>query len=136
MARGLSTKEGVMRKRSRLLVLACTAFAALGIAADALAAYTPRLIITQANYRLARADSVGILVSIPQADDATARITIRAPAGYTARLNHAPGTRIGTVFARVLATALGNAPLPLSGQVVVGNPGDPQLQGAAARCTG
>ena len=120
----------------RLLVLACASFIALAFAGTALAAYTPRLIINQQNYRPGGGGGVEIFVAIPQNDDATARVLIIAPPGYTATLTQAPGTRIGSVVARVKANALGGAVLPLTGNVTVANAADPTLQAAATRCTG
>ena len=124
-----------MRNPIRLLVLACVSFIALAVAGTALAAYTPRLIINQQTYRPGAAGGVEIFASIPQAHDATAKLMIIAPPGYTATLTQAPGARIGSVVARVKANALGGAILPLTGNVTVGNPADPTLQAAATRCT-
>ena len=59
-----------------------------------------------------------------------------SPAGYTANLTAAPGTKIGSVLAVVKAKALGGALLPLAGDVVVANPTDPAIVAAATKCTG
>jgi hypothetical protein len=112
----------MMRKTTRLAVLACASLFALAVSAQAMAAYTPRLEIKQSTHRETATPSVTITLTQPDADDATAKFTIYSSVGYTASLGQTAGTRIGTVSATVIATALGDAKLNLTGPVVVDNP--------------
>jgi hypothetical protein len=94
----------------------------------------PELAVQQASYKPGAAANPGFVFATDQANDPTAKITIFSPAGYTSTLGQAPGTTVGHAWALVLAGALGGAPLPLSGPVVVGNPADPALAAAYAQC--
>jgi hypothetical protein len=149
-----------MKTKRRLFLLVCAGVLGLALGGAALAgsaktslltvhqsragaplspsAYTGliRLAVQQNSYRLgAPADPGFVLFSEPD-NDATAKITVFSPAGYTANLTQAPGTTVGQAFALVKAGALGGAILPLAGPVVVGNPADPTLQAASLRCRG
>jgi hypothetical protein len=145
-----------MKKRFRLFVLAGVA-AGLALAATGLAASSPlqsvqrsssvargpanytqliELAVQQGSYKLGAAANPGFLFFSDPDNDATAKITIFSPNGYTSSLTQAPGTTVGKAFALVRAGALGNAILPLSGPVVVGDPANPTLQAAATQCTG
>jgi hypothetical protein len=147
-------KEGTM-KRFRLILLAGTALglvlgaaapadsgtsmraiyrANLKLAAPSAFAAAPELAVQQASYKLGAPANPGIVFVSDAANDPTAKITIFSPAGYTSTLGQAPGTTVGHAWALVLAGALGGAPLPLSGPVVVGNPADPALAAAYAQC--
>ncbi len=107
-----------MTRSIRLAVLALAAVAVLALASIAYAAYTtPSLKVTQVG------SSTAISVTQDQNDDATARASIYAPVGTVATLNQAPGTKIGTVTATVVALALGGALLPLTGEIMVAPPG-------------
>jgi len=107
-----------MTRSIRLAVLALVAVAVLALAGIAYAAYTtPSLKVTQVGSQTA------ISVTQDQSDDATARASIYAPAGTVSTLNQAPGTKIGTVTATVVALALGGALLPLTGEILVAPPG-------------
>jgi hypothetical protein len=150
-----------MKKRFRLILLAGAALG-LSIAAVASAAQArhgvlavkhvsagaptsaagygsaPELAVQQASYKLGAATNPGIvLFSDPTTNDATAKITIFSPPGYTANLTQAPGATVGKAYALVNAVIAG-VPLllPLSGPVVVGNPADPSLVTAYAQCKG
>jgi hypothetical protein len=125
-----------MKKSFRLALVAGACFAGLALAAPALASYSPSLIMEQSSYRLSAPTTADVFLAIPQNDDPTAKITIFSPVGYDANLTAAPGSKIGAVVALVKAKALGNAILPLSGDVLVANPADPTIQAAAVRCTG
>jgi hypothetical protein len=76
-----------------------------------------------------------VFLAMGQNDDPTAKMTIFSPAGYSANLTAAPGTKIGSVVARVKAKALGGALLTLSGDVLVANSADPAIQAASSQCT-
>lgn len=125
-----------MKKSFRLALLVCAGFAGLAFAAPALAKYDPSLTIEQTSYRLGARTSVDVFIAISADADPTAKLTIFSPNGYSANLTAAPGTKIGSVVAIVKAKALGDARLPLAGDVLVANPADPTIQAAATKCTG
>lgn len=125
-----------MKKSLRLALLACASFVGLALAGPALAKYDPALTIEQTSYKPGAATTVDVFIAISEDADPTAKLTILSPAGYTANLSAAPGTKIGTVIAIVKAKALANGRLPLAGDVLVANPADPTIQAAATRCTG
>jgi hypothetical protein len=123
-----------MKTSLRLALLAGASLIGLAFAGSALAAYRPSLTVEQTSYKPGAAITADMFVVVPQADDATAKITILSPAGYSANLNAAPGTKIGQVVAIVKAKALAGAPLTLTGNVVVGNKTDPTIMAASAQC--
>jgi len=125
-----------MKKSFRLVLLACAGFAGLALAAPALASYKPSLTVEQSSYKPGARITADLLVLAPRNDDPTAKITIFSPAGYSSNLNAAPGTKIGHFVAVVRARDLGNASLPVSGDVVVGSPTDPSIVAASSKCTG
>jgi hypothetical protein len=125
-----------MKKSLRLALLVCASFAGLAFAAPALAKYDPSLTIEQSSYKVGAATTADVLVAISDDADPTAQLKIFSPSGYSANLTAAPGTKIGTVFAIVKAKLLGNALLPLAGDVLVANPADPAIVTAATKCTG
>ena len=125
-----------MKKSFRLALLVCASFVGLAFAGPALAAYNPSLTIEQTSYKLGAPATADVFIAIGQDDDPTAKLTIFSPAGYSANLGAAPGTKIGTVVAVVKAKALGSALLPLAGDVLVANPADPTIVAASTRCTG
>jgi hypothetical protein len=124
-----------MKSSLRMALLACASFVGLALAAPALAAYNPSLTIEQSSYKLGGAATADVFIAVPKDDDATAKLTIFSPAGYTATLTASPGTKIGKVVAIVKANQLAGALLTLSGDVVVANPADPTIVAAAAQCT-
>ena len=124
-----------MSKSIRLALVVGACFAGLAFAAPSFAAYTPSLIIEQSSYKVGAASTVDVFLAMGQNDDPTAHMAILSPAGYSANLTAAPGTKIGSVVARVKAKALGNALLTLAGDVLVANPTDPTIQAASAQCT-
>ena len=125
-----------MKKSFRLALLTGACFLGLAFAAPAFSAYDPSLIMEQSSYKLGAASTADVFIAIDPNDDPTAQLRIFAPAGYSANLTAAPGTKIGSVVARVKAKALGGALLTLAGDVLVANPTDPTIQGAALQCTG
>ena len=125
-----------MKKSLRLALLVCAGFGGLAFAGPALAKYDPSLTIEQSSYRLGAATTVDVFIAISEDADPTAKLTIFSPAGYSANLTAAPGTKIGSVLAIVRAKALGGARLPLAGDVLVANPNDATIKAAATRCTG
>jgi hypothetical protein len=121
-------------------LLAGASLAALVLAGLAVAAYSPRLLVAQETYRQTQTPAVAIVLAQPSSHDPTAKITIYAPLGYRVNLGQAPGTRIGSVLATVIATDLtgsGGRPVPLAGSVTtdapskyVSNPCAPGLHAA------
>jgi hypothetical protein len=149
-----------MKKRFRLILLAGAALglsiAAVATAGQArqglsvtharagaptkLAGYgsAPELAVQQASYKLGAATNPGFVLFSDKTNDATAKITIYSPPGYTSTLTQTPGTTVGKAYALVHAVIAG-VPLdnlPLQGPVVVGNPADPSLVAAYAQCKG
>jgi hypothetical protein len=124
-----------MTKSIRLALLTGACFLGLAFAAPAFSAYRPALNIEQSSYKLGAATTINVFVGVPAADDATAKLTIFSPNGYSANLTAAPGTKIGRVVAIVKATALGGSILRFNGDVLVANPADPAIIAAGAQCT-
>jgi hypothetical protein len=125
-----------MKKSLRLALLVCAGLAGLAFAGPALAEYRPSLTIEQTSYKLGAPTAVDVFIAVDPNHDPTARLRIFSPAGYSANLGAAPGTKIGSVVAIVKAKALGGALLPLAGDVLVSNPADPAIVAAATKCTG
>jgi hypothetical protein len=124
-----------MRKSFRLALLVCAGFAGLALAGPALAKYDPSLTIEQSSYKLGAAATADVFIASSDDADATAQMKIFSPAGYSANLTQAPGTKIGVVVAVVKAKALGGALLPLAGDVLVANPASPAIASASLACT-
>jgi hypothetical protein len=126
-----------MQKLLRVVLFACASIVALAFTGSALAAYAPRLVINHGTLRPTAADSTTIKITQTKEEDATARIAIYAPAGYTATLNQSAGTQIGTVTANVQATQIGaDVIIPLSGTVVVADQSQAAIVASATACTG
>ena len=115
-----------MKNSLRLMLLVVLAAIGISVTGSAKAAYDPKLgpflTVEQSSYKVGAASTVDFVVFSDPANDATAKMQIFSPAGYSATLGHAPGTVLGKAFALVKANALGGAILPLAGNVVVGNP--------------
>ena len=125
-----------MTRAVRGAILVATSFLALAFVGTALAAYTPRLIVLHERAQLGGGGETAVLFTQPRTDEATAKITIYAAAGYTVNFA-APGTQIGTAEATVQARAISpDIFLPVRGTIVAGNPADPALAGPATQCTG
>jgi len=129
-----------MKNSIRLMLLVVLAAIGISVTGSAKAAYDPQLgpflTVEQSSYKVGAASTVDFVVFSDPANDATAKMQIFSPAGYSATLGHAPGTVLGKAFALVKANALGGAILPLAGDVVVGNPADAALMAASLQCTG
>jgi hypothetical protein len=125
-----------MKKSLRLALVVGASFAGLAFAGPALASYTPSLTIEQSSYRLGAPFTADLFVAAAEADDPSAKLTIFSPAGYGVNLTKAPGTKVGSAVAIARVAALGGAPVPLAGDVVVGNPADPKLMATSTKCTG
>ncbi len=129
-----------MKNSIRLMLLVVLAAIGISVTGSAKAAYDPKLgpflTVEQSSYKVGAASTVDFVVFSDPANDATAKMQIFSPAGYSSTLGHAPGTVLGKAFALVKANALGGAILPLAGDVVVGNPADAALMAASLQCTG
>lgn len=120
--------------RRAALVASASAIAPV-FAGSALAAYTPRIVISHAPLAIGSAATTDLTVSFNQNDDATAKATIYAAPEYTGvTLDQAPGTQVGTVDASVIAKLISPTPLPLRGTIkaadplkYVSNPCDPGI---------
>jgi hypothetical protein len=100
-----------MRRTTRAALLGCVGAVALVVAGQALAAYTPKLVVQMGDA------GTTIKLAIPSTDDPTAKLTFYAPAGTGANLSATAGSTIGTLDAKASAAALGGATLPLTGTV-------------------
>ena len=119
-----------MRKTLRFGLLAVAAATSLAFASSAFGAYAPKLSIT-------RSDEVtSIKFSQTDADDATAKVTILAPTGFSGGFVQPANTAIGTLEGSVIAGAFGGATVPVAGTIVSGDPANAQLMAAAKVCTG
>lgn len=122
-----------MTARLQIALSALVAVAALAITGTALAAYTPRLVVTGSSQAAGGGGGAKIKFTVPQTDDPTARATIYVPQGYAVRTTGTAGTQIGTAAATVFSVDL-NAVVPVTGTVEIGNPADYVMQATA--CTG
>lgn len=122
-----------MTARTRIALAGAAALAALTLAGTALAAYTPKLVVTGASQATGGGGGVKVKFTVPQTDDPTARATFYVPAGYQVTTTGAAGQQLGTSTATVFAIDL-NAVVPVAGTVEVGNPADFAAQ--ATLCTG
>jgi hypothetical protein len=107
----------------KTVLVATAAALALAFAGSALAAYTPHLAITHTPLTLAGGGATDLTISFDQADDATAKVTIYVPQGYTGTLGVAAGTQLGTIDASIIAFAISpTQPLPLKGVIQADDP--------------
>jgi hypothetical protein len=105
-------------RRIRTVAAALAALAAIVAVPSALAAYTSaKLEVTPT------AAGVRIKATGSPDDDPTASVRIFAPAGTALTTNQAPGTALGTIRVVARAIDLGNAEVPLEGQILVAAPG-------------
>ncbi len=125
-----------MKKSIRLAVLTAMSAVALAAAGSAFAVYTPTLAISPGNLTAGGAGANTIKFTSSAADDATFKITIYVPLGYTVNLSQAVGAKIGKVNAQIIAVALGGALLPLTGDIVVDDPAKYTAAAASVACAG
>lgn len=106
-----------MRNALKLLTAGATTVSALVFIAPALAAYnSPTISIDNPSERVAGAASpITINLTTAREDDATARIAVYIPQGYTGTLVPAAGTQIGTVRASAQSLASPDIVIPLEG---------------------
>jgi hypothetical protein len=123
--------EEYMRKTIRFALLVGASFASLAFAGTALAAFSPKLIVTGATPQAAAGGgAVRIGAIVGSSDDPTAKASIYVPTGYQVNTTTAVGTKLGDVTATAAAADLGGAVLPLTGELDVAAPD----AAAAAQC--
>jgi hypothetical protein len=116
-----------MKRLLRLAVPAGAALAALAFAGSAMAAYTPKMAIKNPSDATGAATPLTIHVEQPRTDDATFRLTLYVPQGYTGNLVPAEGSTVGNVTALAQANAISpDAVLELTGTIQ----GDPSFTAA------
>ena len=123
-----------MKRSLRLALLACASFIGLAFAGSALAAFDPSLTMEQSSYKPGARITADVFIFSKAANDPAAKITIFSPAGYSANLSAAPGTKIGRVAALAKVNDLGGGLFGLAGDVVVGNPADQTIQQNSTLC--
>jgi len=114
-------------------IAAVAAVAALVFAQGAFAANTGSISVAHSPMVLAGSQSTTLHIVLPQTDDPIAAINIFTPSGYDYDLTQAAGTKIGTVDATAFSHTA-NLTLPLSGDVLTGNPASFTTQ--SAQCAG
>ena len=124
-----------MTRGFRAVLVAAAAVATLAFANGAFAANTGSLTVYHSPMTLASTGSTTIQVSVPQSTDPTAAVNIYSGTGYTAKLDQAAGTKIGTVDATALSRD-NNLTLPLTGDVTVDNAASAANRVGSAQCTG
>jgi hypothetical protein len=123
-----------MTKRVRLLLLGLAATASLAFAGSALAAFTPKLVVSHTPPTADANGTAQIRFTVPRDDDALFRVVIYAPNGYRATLGQAVGSTIGTVAAQVqVQEPIAGAVLPITGNIVVADPAS--VATASLQCT-
>lgn len=114
-----------MTTRVRMLLLACAGAVGLVLASSALAAFVPSIAVRHASPTLNSNGAMSIRVSVSRDDDPLFRAVIYAPVGYSAVINQAAGTQIGTVAAQVqVREPIAGAVLPLTGTITTAAPAD------------
>ena len=109
-----------MRKTIRFALIVGASFASLAFAGTALAAFSPKLIVTGATPQgAAGGGAVRIGAIVGSSDDPTAKTSIYVPTGYQVNTTSAVGTKLGDVTATASAADLGGAVLPLTGELDV-----------------
>src|SRR5215207_177031 len=127
-----------------MLLLACTGALSLVLAGSAVAAFTPVLAVGHQPPTPGSAGTTSIQVTVPRDDDAVARASFYVPLGYSATLNQAAGTQLGTATAQILVQEpIAGAVLPLTGTMSVADPAalvrptsTTSIATTVTRCTG
>jgi hypothetical protein len=96
--------------RVRVALVACAAVASLALAGSALAAFSPKLVVSSLG------GSTRLGVAVGSSDDPTAQVAIYVPAAYRIG-TPAPGTKLGNVTATAAAGDFGGVVLPLTGEL-------------------
>jgi hypothetical protein len=140
-----------MKRTFSVLVAAAAALVCLAFAGSSAASHAqtmrharfmsyattpPSLTVEQSSYKLGASPIVDFFIFSDPANEATAKMSIFSPNGYSTNISQAPGTTLGQAVAFVKAGALGGSILPLAGPVVVGNPSDSTIMAQSQQCTG
>jgi hypothetical protein len=123
-----------MTRGFRAVLMAAAAIAMLAFANGAFAANTGSLSVYHTPMSLASTGATTIQVSVPQSSDPIAAVNIYSGTGYTAKLDQAAGTKIGTVEATALSRD-NNLTLPLTGDVTTDNPATAANKAGSLQCT-
>lgn len=125
-----------MTARLRLTLLACAALVGLAAASSAMAAFTPKLSVSNRPATAGAEGTSALRVTVPRDDDALFKASFYVPLGYAATLSQAPGTQIGTVTAQVqVKEPVAGAVLPLTGTILVTDQASVATQSAQCRQT-
>src|SRR5262249_41201630 len=124
-----------MTGRFRAVLVAAAAVATLAFASGAFAANTGSLTVYHSPMTPASTGATTIQVNVPQATDPIAAVNIYSGTGYTAKLDQAPGTTIGTVDATAFSRD-NNLTLPLSGNVATEDATSLANRAGSLQCTG
>jgi hypothetical protein len=112
-----------MKNGLRVALVGAASIATLAFAGSALAAYTPHITVNHTPLGISAAGTTDLTIAFDQNDDATAKVTIYVPQGYTATGGASPGTQIGTVDASILAKLISpTTPLPIKGTIETADP--------------
>jgi hypothetical protein len=140
-----------MKRTFSVLVAAAAALVCLAFAGSSAASHAqtmrharfmsyadtpPSLTVEQSSYKLGASPIVDFFIFSDPANEATAKMSIFSPNGYSTNISQAPGTTIGQAVAFVKAGALGGSLLPLAGPVVVADPTNSTIMAASQQCTG
>jgi hypothetical protein len=123
-----------MTKRIRVALVGAVSVFALAFAGSALAAFSPKITVTNATQAAGSGGGVTIAVQVNQTDDPTAKVSIYVPNGYQLNVPN-PGTKLGDVTATAQAADLGGAVLPLTGDLLAVDPKQFATQQAACGVT-
>ena len=123
-----------MKTRTRALLAAGAAVAALALAGAATAANSGSIAVWHTPQTLANGQSTTIHLSLPQTDDPIAAINVYVGAGYAAKLDQPAATVIGSVEATAFSHTAGLA-LPLTGTVAADTPASYTAQSTACART-
>jgi hypothetical protein len=132
-----------MTPKFRMLIIGAASLVTLVFAGAAFAAFTPTLAIGHTP-PTAGSSNTSFRLTVPRDDDALARAAFYVPLGYSATLNQAAGTQLGTVTAQIqVREPIAGAVLPLTGTISVANPADlvrptntTSIATTVTRCTG
>jgi hypothetical protein len=124
-----------MTRGLRTALVAAVVAIALTFAGSALAAYTPHVTVSHTPLTISGGGTTDLTIAVGQDEDATAKVTIYVPQGYTGTLGAAAGTQLGTVDASILAKLISpTQALPIKGTIEAADPAT--FAAAATRCTG
>jgi hypothetical protein len=123
---------GLRRITARLVVLGFLGTGALVLAASALGAVNPHLVV--ASLDTSRGQTLEITASKQMADDPVGRVQLYVPNGFSLN-SPAPGLRVGAASARVVVRDIdANAAATYAGTVTAISPSDSSVAFEGANC--